>query len=112
MSAGRAKKGGQTGMNGEFYKGGTFLPNTTLPKRDAKTRVKGTGRVLIEPGVFSVCPEGQMSIFNRIRTFVKIDGEVLTPAFPEDHPSYAYYFTNYAEFAKLMEQYNNGERFY
>jgi hypothetical protein len=29
----RAKKGGQVGLNGEFYKGGTFLPNTRLPKQ-------------------------------------------------------------------------------
>jgi hypothetical protein len=30
--AGRARKGGETGMNGEFYKGGTFLPSTEAPK--------------------------------------------------------------------------------
>lgn len=29
---GRATKGGQIGMNGEYYNGGQFLPNTTLPK--------------------------------------------------------------------------------
>ena len=28
----RAAKGGETGMNGEFYAGGTFLPNTNLGK--------------------------------------------------------------------------------
>jgi hypothetical protein len=29
----RAKKGGEIGMNGEFYKGGLFLPSTQLPKQ-------------------------------------------------------------------------------
>lgn len=30
---GRAKKGGQIAINGEFYKGGYFLPSTQLPKQ-------------------------------------------------------------------------------
>lgn len=30
---GRAKKGGETAINGEFYKGGSFLPSTKLPKQ-------------------------------------------------------------------------------
>lgn len=29
----RAKKGGETAINGEFYKGGSFLPSTRLPKQ-------------------------------------------------------------------------------
>jgi hypothetical protein len=29
----RAKKGGEIAMNGEFYKGGSFLPSTHLPKQ-------------------------------------------------------------------------------
>jgi hypothetical protein len=31
-TATRAKAGGEVGMNGEFYAGGTFLPNTKLGK--------------------------------------------------------------------------------
>lgn len=37
----RATKGGEIGMNGEFYAGGTFLPSTELPKA-AKTRKPST----------------------------------------------------------------------
>ena len=33
MSNGRAKKGGEIAINGEYYKGGSFLPSTQLPKR-------------------------------------------------------------------------------
>lgn len=33
MANSRAKKGGEIGMNGEFYKGGSFLPSTQLPKQ-------------------------------------------------------------------------------
>lgn len=36
-------------MNGESYKGGQFLPTTTLPKKSPRTRYVGTGRVEIEP---------------------------------------------------------------
>lgn len=38
MSNGRAAKGGETGLNGERYAGGTFLPSTTLPKGTPKSR--------------------------------------------------------------------------
>lgn len=53
MCEGRARKGGEIGRNGEFYKGGTFLPSTQLPKRGsrAKSGKCGLGSQ-IEPGVF------------------------------------------------------------
>lgn len=38
MSNGRAKIGGETGKNGDFYAGGTFLPSTELPKNAPKSR--------------------------------------------------------------------------
>lgn len=112
MSDGQAKKGGEVGKNGEFYKGGQFLPSTQLPKRGAQKRVKGSGLVLVAPGVREVAPEGMAAIFARVNLFVKVENGVLVPAFPADHPSFTYYFQGYAEFAALVERYNAGERFY
>lgn len=51
----RAPKGGIVGINGYFYKGGRFLPNTTLPPKakDGKERRNPTGRREVEPFVWS-----------------------------------------------------------
>ena len=57
-SAGRAKIGGQDGINGWFYKGGQFLPSTMAEPgswRVGKKWVK-TGKELVEPGKFEVQP--------------------------------------------------------
>ena len=34
----KAKKGGETGKNGEFYPGGKFLPSTRLPKQTSGSK--------------------------------------------------------------------------
>lgn len=38
MDTKRAKRGGEVGINGEFYAGGTFLPSTTLGKMEQRAR--------------------------------------------------------------------------
>ena len=65
MSNARATKGGQVGVNGEFYEGGKFLPSTKQPKRPGSAR-RGGGRCLIEPGVFADAPEGKGSVMGAI----------------------------------------------
>ena len=75
--SGRAPAGGVVGLNGEFYKGGTFLPNTTLPKQG---KAAGSARVatgvLIEPGLRADAPEaGVKSIFNSYREFIAVDAQ-------------------------------------
>jgi hypothetical protein len=56
--AGRAKSGGQIGVNGYFYKGGRFLPNTTAEPGKWKLGKKWVyaGRELIGPGEFGFQP--------------------------------------------------------
>lgn len=79
---GRAPAGGTIGMNGEFYPGGAFLPNTALPKRGSATAGSGAGEVLIEPGVRAAPPaEGMHSLFMAFREFMGVDGgkAVATP---------------------------------
>ena len=56
MDATRAPKGGKIGMNGYFYKGGQYLPNTTLPPKDKKQKRVPTGKREIEPYIW-VRPE-------------------------------------------------------
>lgn len=74
---GRAPAGGVVGLNGEFYKGGTFLPNTTLPKQGkAAGSARAATGVLIEPGVRADAPEaGAKSIFNSYREFIAVDAQ-------------------------------------
>jgi hypothetical protein len=45
----RAKAGGEIGMNGETYAGGTFLPRTQLSKMAKASRRSGSRKVEIEP---------------------------------------------------------------
>lgn len=58
---GRSPSGGVIGLNGEFYKGGSFLPRTTLPKQGAAGASAGASKrgVLIEPGVFDFPPSAE-----------------------------------------------------
>ena len=76
--SGRAPSGGTVGMNGEFYKGGTFLPSTTLPKQGKAAGGAGGGRgILIEPGVFAEPPSADArSIFADYGQFIHVDGGV------------------------------------
>ena len=61
----RAKVGGETGMNGEHYEGGQFLPNTELPKMPKSQRKIRTGKVEIAPYVWEVAPDGKRSIYEK-----------------------------------------------
>lgn len=56
--AGQAQKGGQTGMNDYFYKGGQFLPSTKAEPGKWKIGKKWvkTGKELIEPNKFEIQP--------------------------------------------------------
>ena len=55
----RAKAGGEEGANGDWYEGGKFIATTDHEKRAAK-RVKGTGRVEVEPFRWEQPPEPDM----------------------------------------------------
>lgn len=77
---GRAPAGGTVGLNGEFYKGGTILPTTTLPKGSTSDSNAGTGRQLVEPGVLEEPPApGAKALFAQIKEFVKAGDGGLAP---------------------------------
>jgi hypothetical protein len=49
----KAPKGGTIGVNGEFYEGGKFLPNTQRPRQDcSRKRKQWSGKVELEPYVW------------------------------------------------------------
>ena len=58
----RAAKGGQYGANGEWYEGGKFIATTDHPKGSPK-KYKKTGRVEIEPYVWTERKEGCMPLY-------------------------------------------------
>ena len=110
MASGRAKTGGETGMNGEHYKGGTFLPSTRLPKRGSGPRIQATQRVLVAPGEFAVLPAGRHSIFGRISHFVEFKNGTAVPRFADDHRAVEVHFDSPAELHRLITAFNLGER--
>lgn len=108
---GRARKGGQIGRNGEAYKGGQFLPSTTLPKTQRERR--GGGRVLVAPFEWAVAPEGKRSIFDLLgplaaRDWARRDAVVLTL----NSDAVACYGATVRGYdaAELVDRFNRGER--
>jgi hypothetical protein len=75
----RASKGGEVGINGLYYSGGSFLPSTDNAKLPKRRKGKGTGKQEIAPYEWAVSPVGFESIFHRLKAFV--DSEMnLVPA--------------------------------
>jgi len=109
MANGRAKAGGEIGKNGEFYKGGAFLPNTNLPKQGSTGSVAKTRRALIEPGVIGEVPEGKVAIFPQVKDLSASDDAGKLRMFNADHACWTHY--NYNQIEALIVRYNNGERF-
>jgi hypothetical protein len=56
MQQTRAMKGGEYGQNGEFYAGGTFLPNTQLAKTVKRGKAQRIGKRQILPFVWEMQP--------------------------------------------------------
>jgi hypothetical protein len=96
-TATRAKVGGEVGINGEFYAGGTFLPNTKLGKM---SRSKPTGnrpaRTILDP-VF-----GLVAVDNTYApTFAKVTA---------NDQAIAYYGFTRQQVEDIVSRFNAGER--
>ena len=107
-TAKRAKAGGEVGKNGEFYAGGTFLPNTTLCKM-ANTRKAGTGRVEIAPYVW-VASEGRKPLYTLLKGVLGIVGRDGVAAITAHAQTLAYFGYTREEAQRIADRYNNGER--
>ena len=110
----RAKKGGETGKNGEFYPGGKFLPSTRLPKQTPGSKAFRVSKTRIEPGVLVDDRqwEGFRSIWSRISLFVIIADGKVSRKFPIGHIAIQSHFQSEEEFLSLVQSYNQGERWY
>ena len=76
-STGQAKKGGEIGLNGEFYKGGQFLPSSENTIK-GEHKVLVTGKREIMPYTWEVQPAHDMlSIFDRIKNYVRTNASEL-----------------------------------
>ena len=118
-ATGRAPAGGVIGMNGEHYKGGTFLPNTTLPKQGKAAGGTGVGRggFLIEPGVYADPPgEGYKSILNSYNQFIHVNDGIATVYDRGDVAIENFVNPDVAEGRAFLraaaEAYNNGMRWF
>ena len=108
---GKAKKGGQTGINGQQYKGGQFLPasvRTEKGQHRANRSSTKTRSLLIEPGKREPVPQGKTSIFGTIKEFVQVENGTMAIT-ASDHSLRAYGYTR-DSIQALVSQYNNGER--
>ena len=115
----RAIKGGQTGVNGEWYEGGQFLPETQLGKLPKRTKVAGTGKQEIEPYKWAVPPIGSTELTRSIFRYMggrfidashfRKTGEMKVSCTPE---TMALYKENVFHLAVLAAKYNKGERWF
>lgn len=113
MANGRAKKGGETGMNGEFYPGGTFLPSTTLGKMAAsKKKAYKPFKNQVAPYVWEIVPEGMKAIFSSLMGFAgcwdhKTNKMALyLPVVENDYNG-----LDKEGCQKLVDKFNSGEKF-
>lgn len=118
LASGRAPAGGTIGMNGEFYKGGSFLPNTTLPKQGKAPGGAGAATgVLIEPGLRADAPApGYGSIFANYREFIDVTDGVASVVNRPDAAVGAYVNEDVAEGRAFLraaaDAYNAGMRWF
>ena len=97
ITATRAKRGGQVGMNGEFYAGGTFLPNTKLGKM-ARNKPAGNrpARTILSPVFGLVAVDSTYA-----PTFVKVTAS---------DEAIAYYGYTRQQVEDIVARFNAGER--
>ena len=105
----RAKRGGEIGKNGEYYKGGSFLPGTSLPKRGRARTASGPKRWLVGPGHTAAIPEGRFAIFETVRHYVIVTDAGIARKFTDDHPASAYMGPEWlAWLDEMIAEYNSG----
>jgi hypothetical protein len=110
----QAPKGGCVGVNGDTYEGGQFLPASEDTIKGAKkVQPRKPSKCQIEPYVWVLCPDGQVSIFELL-SWHRFNRTAGTFAFNSDL-NYSAAGMGGAEGAAydrgLIEAYNGGERF-
>lgn len=63
---GKAVKGGEVGVNGEFYKGGRFLPNNPDRAKVEGSAPRKARKIEIEPYKWIAAPAGFVALFGML----------------------------------------------
>jgi hypothetical protein len=63
---GKANKGGEVGVNGEFYKGGRFLPNNPDRAKVEGSAPRKARKIEIEPFNWVAAPAGFVALFGML----------------------------------------------
>jgi hypothetical protein len=100
----RAQKGGEIGLNGLHYPGGSFLPSADNQKLPKRKRGKGTGNREIAPYQWAVPPDGFESIYHRLLTFVDSNMQIIESAVE-------YYQGNVEAIEAYIKLWHSGHRF-
>ena len=104
----RAKKGGEIGANGEFYKGGAFIATTDRPKGQPKKKYKASGKQIIDYGTWEVpVDESMKSIFSFVQG---VYGNCHTGEINEQAVSFA--GEDIKKIESLIARFRNGERWF
>jgi hypothetical protein len=110
MSQKRASKGGEVGINGEWYPAGSFICNTTLSKMQKAEKKAASRKVQIEVYKWEVAPEGKRSIYS---AFAGVEKALLTNNLSLiNEQTIRYYGLDMVQLAELAQAYHNGERWY
>jgi hypothetical protein len=107
----RAKKGGEYGPNGEWYKGGAWIATTDMPKKQRQKleRIGKTTGIEIEPGVRTEVKGGMLSIYSTLKPGVAFDPRTMT--LNESGMAYMQYTPEERkQAAELLDRYKKGER--
>ncbi|CVK21550.1 hypothetical protein [Sporomusa sphaeroides] len=117
MANGRAKVGGQTGVNGYHYKGGQYLPSTDIPPGLLTKNVKPLKKEQVEPYKWELQPSVTMrSIYTVAYSGMIIKNGIATihPLYNHDEDwSFGYNGipnTKKITIGELIDLYNSGER--
>lgn len=104
----QAKKGGEIGANGEFYKGGAFIATTDRPKGQPTKKYKSTGKQLIDYYTWGIPEDSEMkSIFGYVQgVFAHCHtGEI-------NYTAIEFYGVNPKQIESLVARFQAGERWF
>jgi len=111
---GHAKRGGEQGVNGEWYKGGQFLPNSAYTVKGQQNGTKGQGKarkVEIAPYIWDVAPEGKCSIWAKVAGIVaRYNRDSNSLEYAGNAKTLAYYGMTETQAQDLIARWNAGER--
>jgi len=129
----QAPAGGMVGLNGDFYKGGQFLPRSENTVKGQQAKIKASGKKEIGPYQWSVAPaDDLLPIYDRIKhviwelrkdtQYIKGQGFINLQVEPDSLLKNGKKLSSYGEFdldqaginflTGLIDAFNAGERWF